>query len=316
MTPLPPATRRRLITRRGLIGGLAGSLLATSAIGAYAIGVEPYRTLITRYALTPPGWPPGLRLRIAVIADLHVCEPFMGLSRVAAIVDAANATEPDMIALLGDYVPGVGLQRYAQALPPSAWARLLARLKAPCGVHAILGNHDWWEDRVAQRTMQGPTEAGRALMDVGIPVHENRAVRATLKGRPFWIAGLGDQWAFYGRRDHPRNRNRSHFFGVDDLDATLRQVDDDAPVILLIHEPDAFPTVPQRVSLTLAGHTHGGQIRILGFAPVVPSRYKRRYAYGHIVEDGRHLIVSAGLGCSGYPVRFGSPPEIVVVDLG
>ena len=61
--------------------------------------------------------------------------------------------------------------------------------------------------------------------------------------------------------------------GVDDLPGTLKQVTDDAPVILMAHEPDIFPNVPDRVSLTLAGHTHGGQVRIFGYAPVVPSRF-------------------------------------------
>jgi len=85
-------------------------------------------------------------------------------------------------------------------------------------------------------------------------------------------------------------------------------------VILMVHEPDIFPEVPARVSLTVAGHTHGGQVTIAGFAPIVPSRYGRRYVYGHIVEEERNLIVSAGLGCSTLPIRFGAPPEIVVID--
>jgi predicted MPP superfamily phosphohydrolase len=74
--------------------------------------------------------------------------------------------------------------------------------------------------------------------------------------------------------------------------------------------------VPQRVSLTLSGHTHGGQFRLFGRSPVVPSRFGNRYAYGHIVEGGRKIIISGGLGCSIAPVRFGVPPEIVVIDLG
>ena len=90
---------------------------------------------------------------------------------------------------------------------------------------------------------------------------------------------------------------------------------DDAPVILMAHEPDIFPHVPDRVALTVSGHTHGGQIRMLGYAPVVPSRFGNRYVYGHIVEQKRHLIVSAGLGCSGLPVRFGATPEIVMIEL-
>ena len=73
---------------------------------------------------------------------------------------------------------------------------------------------------------------------------------------------------------------------------------DGSPIILLAHEPDIFPDVPGRVSLTLSGHTHGGQVRLFGYSPVVPSRFGNRYAYGHVVEDDRHLIVSGGLGFS------------------
>ena len=74
---------------------------------------------------------------------------------------------------------------------------------------------------------------------------------------------------------------------------------------------------PERVVLTLAGHTHGGQI-VLPFVPPLwaPSEYGARFAYGHIVEEGRHMIVSGGLGCSNVPLRLGVPPEIVRVTLG
>lgn len=90
----------------------------------------------------------------------------------------------------------------------------------------------------------------------------------------------------------------------------------DHPVILLAHEPDIFVKVPARVCLTLAGHTHGGQIRIpLLWPTFVPSRYGARFAYGHIVESGRHMIVSGGLGTSTLPVRLGMPPEIVHIDI-
>jgi predicted MPP superfamily phosphohydrolase len=92
-------------------------------------------------------------------------------------------------------------------------------------------------------------------------------------------------------------------------------VSDDAPVILMAHEPDIFPRVPERVALTVSGHTHGGQVRIFGYAPIVPSSFGNRYVYGHVVEDDRNLVVSAGLGCSGVPVRFGAPPEIVMIEL-
>jgi uncharacterized protein len=73
--------------------------------------------------------------------------------------------------------------------------------------------------------------------------------------------------------------------------------------------------MPDRVALTMAGHTHGGQVQLFGYAPIVPSRYGQRYVYGHVRERGRDMIVSGGLGCSGLPVRFGRPPEVVRIDI-
>lgn len=102
---------------------------------------------------------------------------------------------------------------------------------------------------------------------------------------------------------------------MDDLPATLEQLTDADPVILMAHEPDIFVEVPERIALTVSGHTHGGQVRFGPWAPVVNSRYGGRFAWGHVNEGGRDLVVSGGLGCSGLPIRFGSPPEITVVDL-
>ena len=181
-------------------------------------------------------------------------------------------------------------------------------------MHAVLGNHDWWDDFEAQRTRRGPTKAHLALSKAGIPVYENKAIRIRHAGAAFWLAGLGDQWAFFpNKRGRWRDMN---FDGRDDLPGTLAQVTDDAPVLLMAHEPDIFPHVPHRVAVTLSGHTHGGQINLLGYAPAVPSKYGARYAYGHIVEDNRNLIVSSGLGCSLIPFRLGAPPEIVQLKLG
>ena len=87
--------------------------------------------------------------------------------------------------------------------------------------------------------------------------------------------------------------------------------------VVLLHDPGAFRHLPEgEGDLVLSGHTHGGQVRIFGFSPVVPSRFGSRYIYGHKIEDGRNLIVSGGLGCSTLPLRFGSPPEIVMIELG
>ena len=74
--------------------------------------------------------------------------------------------------------------------------------------------------------------------------------------------------------------------------------------------------IPDRVALTVSGHTHGGQLNILGWRPIVPSRFGQRYAYGHKIEENRNLIVSGGLGASVVPMRIGAPPELVTINLG
>lgn len=307
-----------MITRRTVLKWLAALGITGTALGGYALA-EPFRLNVTRYAPKLPGWPAGLKLRLAIIADLHAVDPWMSAGRIRHLVETTNDLAPDAILLLGDYVVGYRLGRYGKPVPHIEWASALAKLKAPLGVHAVLGNHDWWDDEDLQRKRGRSTPAGRALAAVGIPVYENHAVRLEKDGRPFWIAGLGDQWAYWPRpEDYQRfvKRGKRDYEGVDDLPATLAKVTDDAPLILMAHEPDIFPEVPRRVSLTLSGHTHGGQVRFAGFAPIVPSKFGRRYVYGHVVEDNRHLIVSGGLGMSGLPLRFGSVPEIVVVELG
>lgn len=284
-----------MILRRTFLGtGLLGI-----GLGAHALGLAAFADpVITRYALTPKGWPPGLRLRIAVLADLHAGAPLMGLERVARIVAAANALDADMIVLLGDYGPVSRLVR--QPYAPEQVAPILAGLRAPLGVFAIAGNHDWWEDKAAMERRSGRPEWLAALARHGITPLQNEARRFA---QGFWLAGLDSQRAFRGR-------------GADDLPGTLAQVTDAAPILLLAHEPDIFATLPDRVALTLCGHTHGGQVRLFGYSPAVPSRFGNRYAYGRISEGGRDLIVSGGLGTSILPVRFGVPPEIVEVTLG
>jgi len=291
-----------------------GSFVAGGVgLGGYAFGIEPWRLGVSRYRVTPPEWPRGLELKLAVIADIHASEPWMSVERVEAIVERANDLNADAVLLLGDYTTRHRMVH--RTVPDVEWARALARLRAPLGVHAVLGNHDWWNDRDAQMRMAGPPSCRTAMERAGLRVYENDVLRLEKHGQPFWIAGLGDQWAFYRSRDR-RRADRFGYQGVDDLPGTLAKVTDDAPVILMAHEPDIFPKVPSRVSLTLSGHTHGGQVQFFGYAPVVPSRYGSRFVYGHVVEDDRHLIISGGLGCSGLPVRFGRPPEIVVVELG
>ena len=296
-----------MISRRQFfrfIGGL-GAFGVSSA--AYGFAEPVARLRVKRYTIQPPQWPADFQLRIAVIADLHACDPWMSLDRIQSIVERTNALGADIIVMLGDYV--AGHHHVTRFIPADEWAPVLAGLKAPLGVHAILGNHDWWEDRTVQREGRGPTRARQALEAAGIPVYENDATRLSKDGRPFWLAGLGDQLAYAPARRFRRVQR----VGVDDLGTTLRKVTDDAPVVLLAHEPDIAWRVPARVSLQLSGHTHGGQVRMFGWSPMSPSG--QRLSYGHI-RTNCDVVVSGGLGCSIMPFRLGVPPEIVLVTLG
>jgi predicted MPP superfamily phosphohydrolase len=283
-----------VIGRRRLLG-LA--TLAAAAPACHAVAIEPYAApSIVEHRLA---WP-GPKLRIAVLADLHAGGPTMQESRIAGIVETTNALRPDLVALLGDY--GLALSVEGRAVPQALVARLLSGLRAPLGVRAVLGNHDWWEDDAARhgRDPRATPLVARAFAQAGIPVLRNAAHRVG----GVWIAGLDSQWAF--------GRDR----GAHDVGAMLAAITDDAPVILLAHEPDIFAGLPGRIALTLSGHTHGGQVRVLGHSPMIPSRYGERYRHGLVTEEGRNLIVSAGLGTSFLPIRFGVPPEILLVTLG
>jgi uncharacterized protein len=291
-----------MLTRRTLLRGAGAALALTVGLGAYAVVIEPnFRLEVKEWGVAHGDWPPTMPpLRIAIVTDIHAVEPWMPASRIARIVETTNALGADLIVLLGDYVEAMPDFRTAD-VPVSAWAGALGALRAPLGVHAVLGNHDWY---------QGIKPVRAGLQQVGIRVLENQAIKIDKGGRRFWLAGLGDQLApdVMG----PGSK------GVDDLPATLRRtMADRDPVILLVHEPDIFIDVPSRVTLTLAGHTHGGQVCLpLIGRPVVPSSFGQRFAYGHIVEGGRNMIVCSGLGLTGVPIRLGVPPEIAVVTVG
>jgi len=296
-----------MLSRRHFLRTFSGLGVAGVSTIAYGFSEPELQLQVTRYQISPPRWPADFNLKIAVVADIHACDPWMSLERIENIVDHTNTLGADITVLLGDYV--AGHRHVTRFIPADEWASVLARLKAPLGVHAILGNHDYWEDRAVQREGGGITNARRALEAAGIPVYENDVQHLSKAGRPFWLAGLGDQLAYApARRFRPVKR-----IGVDDLSAALGKVTDDAPVILLAHEPDVAQRVPSGVALQLSGHTHGGQVRLLGWSPVAPSG--QRLAYGHI-RMNCDVVVSGGLGCSIVPFRLGVPPEIVLVTLG
>ncbi len=296
----------KLIDRRMFMKGVGGLSLGTLGLGADAFVIEPGFMLDhTPYQVTPNNWPSSLSLKIAVIADIHACEPWMSAARVRSICEFTNALEPDLIVVLGDF--NAGHSFVTAPVFPDQWGESLAVLKAPLGVFAVLGNHDWWHGALPTMRGNGAESVRRALRSAGVQLLENDAIRLRHQNQSFWLLGLGDQMV--------HRLGRGVYEGSDDLSGTLAQVTDKAPIILLAHEPFIFPRVPHRVSLTLCGHTHGGQVA-LPFIGNPFGRTRFHHAYGHLIEDDRHLIVSAGLGTSYAPVRFCRPPEVVSVMLG
>jgi predicted MPP superfamily phosphohydrolase len=268
---------------------LVGLLFLPIGLGTWAFWLEPASLSNHRHELSIPGWPAECDgFRVAVLADLHVGSPLNGLDKLREIVDLTLERQPDLILLAGDYViHGVLGGRF---VAPEDAAAELAALAAPAGVFAVLGNHDWWLD--AQRVSS-------ALEAVDIPVLEDRSLPIRQGRCEFSLAGVSDFWE-----------------GRHDVSAALEGVPDAESTILFTHNPDLFPEVPDRVTLTIAGHTHGGQVYLPGIGrPIVPSEFGERFAIGHVVESGRHLFVSPGLGTSILPVRFLVPPQISILDL-
>ena len=277
-------TRRQLLSR-----GLSALLFAGPVVGAYSFAVEPKWLRLRKYNLTTQKWPQEYNsLKIAVAGDLHVGCPSVGLDEVDRVVDDLNSLNADIVLLLGDFlIGGVVLGKY---IGPEAIANSLRRLKVRLGVYSVLGNHDWWKDGHGM---------WRALEGAGIRVLENDSLLINSEGGDFWLSGLAD--------DTTRKP---------DIAGTLAAVLDDKPVIMMTHDPATFMEMTDRPVVTLAGHTHGGQVAFPIIGPlIVPGRSPLKYAYGHIHENERDLIVTSGVGTSILPVRFGRRPEIIELTI-
>jgi uncharacterized protein len=269
----------------------AAIMLAPCLSVLWAFLIEPNRLVVREVSLSPPNWPAQFnQLRVVVISDIHGGSNFINEAKIREIVLRANQTQPDLIVLLGDFVTGGRGADNKPKLEPERVAGNLKGLSARYGVFAVLGNHDWWYN--GQRVKE-------SLQSAGIKVLENEATPIEINGRELWLAGLADLWT------RPQR-----------IEATLSQIPEQANIIALTHNPDIFPNIPARVPLTLAGHTHGGQVNLpLIGCPVTPSQYGQRYVAGLVEENNHDLFITTGIGTSIIPLRFRVPPEIVVLTL-
>ena len=258
----------------------AGALVAAAAVRATVL--TPRLLRVHDVPLALPGWPASLDgLRVAVVGDLHAGSPWVDLARVQVVVDRVVAARPDLVLLLGDHLADVVGGRH---LDPEPVAQVLAGLSAVAPVVGVLGNHDWYA---------GGHRVRRALEAVGLPVLEESAV-PVLDGR-LWVAGVGDLW----ERDP-------------DVGRALGGVPDGAATLLLTHNPDVVVDVPPHVPLVLAGHTHGGQIRLLGRGVHrLSERSGNRWSHGWYPRE--RMYVTAGVGTSTLPLRTVVPEVPVLV---
>ena len=258
-------------------------LLVAIAVPAWMYHVATSDPIVRSTALAADGL--AAPVRLVLVSDIHVAGPDMPPRRVRRIVDQINRLRPDVVLIAGDLVSDkrTATRQYsaAEAIAP------LAGLKARLGVVAVLGNHDHW---------RAANAIARELRRANVQVLNNEAARVGL----LTIGGVDDA-----------------FTGHHDLGRTLQLMRSNPhPRILLTHSADVFLDVPAEVVLTLAGHTHCGQIRLpLIGAVSTMSDYGERYACGRIDENGRTLVVSAGVGTSVLPLRLGAVPDIWVVDL-
>lgn len=267
---------------------LAALFILVAGLGLYAFWLEPSSLRLSRYDVAAPA--PLKGLKIAVIADLHGGSPYIDEAKIDRVVAMTNAAHPDLVLLTGDYGTGVDESLGGRRIPIKTIAAHLRPLRAPLGVYAVIGNHDRWENEV--RTVS-------TFRAAGIPVLENRHIVIARTDGPLYLAGIGDD------KTHAADPVRA-----------LAGVARTASALCFTHSPDVFPALPAACALTLAGHSHGGQVRLplLG-RPIVPSRFGQRYAAGLVREGGKSLFVSTGIGTSHLAVRLGVPPEISLLAL-
>src|SRR6185503_2271809 len=242
-------------------------ILFLACLAFWGFLLEPGRLVVHQETIQIDNWPQPLDgLRIAVISDIHIDNWFITEKKLRTIVERTNQLQPDLIVILGDYMSGNGWVKHR--VEPDVFGPILKDLHAPLGVYSVLGNHDWWYSGVKVR---------RGLEQNGIKVLENEAAQVDVRGTSLWLVGLADLWT------RPQR-----------ISETLAKVPEGQPVIVLTHNPDIFPNVPQRVQLVLAGHTHGGQVRFPLIGSVVQSSdYGDRWERGHVFEDNHHLFVTS-----------------------
>ena len=271
-----PANPGRRLFLKVGVGGLAASPFLLSGYGA-AYAARNH----TAVELTLPF---GSPLRVVQLTDIHA-GIFMTREMMGRYVDQVIALKPDLFVLTGDYISN------STAFFPG-FVEEMARVQSRYGTFATMGNHEHW---------CGELSYYRDLFERhGIRLLQNAHQVIQTDQNTFAVAGIDDlRW------------------GQPDLDAALRGLKPNLPVLLLSHRPEIFPKAAEhRIPLTLAGHYHGGQVKLsLPGGDVSLAHLRTPYPEGHYRINASHLYVSRGIGTTFTPVRLNAPPEVTLFKL-
>lgn len=271
------------MNRRVVFGILLAVVAGLFTLAGYMVWLASAPPIERDLRIELSGLPPtAAPLKIVLLSDLHVARVGNTPERLRDTISRVNALRPDIVLLAGDFDGDSALGRFGMRPIASE----LIELKAPLGVFAVFGNHDYPD----------PERRVRLLERGGIRFLDNASARAG----PLAIVGISD--AFTG---HDRSLNA--------LAAARNQ---GGIPIVLTHSPDTIPTLPRSVELVLAGHTHCGQVVLpLIGAMDTRSRYGGRYRCGIVREERRTAVITSGLGVSRLPFRLGAPPDFWVITV-
>ncbi len=264
------------------IAGFSGA--AVALFGSYPFLIERNLVRINIYRIPVPSLPKSFHgTRIVHLTDIHL-GPLVTKSFIEQVVEKANKLKPDIIVCTGDYVQGRDPKKELDTVWP-----ILSKLCAKYGVYSVLGNHDHWAG--TSKSLEWLHKSGQSIWHTCKIIYKDN--------ERIVIGGAGDYWE-------------------DDLkiDECFSSTAEGDCRILLTHNPDSVDTeFTTPLSLTLSGHTHGGQVSIPFYGPPVLPVKNKRYSSGLIKTEKGALFISKGIGCAIYPVRFNCAPEIAVLEL-
>ena len=248
--------------------------------------IEPNLLFLKTEKIYVPNWNKQIDgFKIAVIADVHLGSKFVDLKKLDKIAQKVNKKQPDLVVFLGDLdAKAIACKNYKK----EDIATILKSFNSKYGTIAIMGNHDYEPENIIRPIYKEAT----------IPLLEHQDLFIYPNNIPVRLVGFKDLWHY---KSNP----------IDVIGTKYRT----SPTIVLAHNPDSFNEMPDFVSITLSGHSHGGEIvfPVIGsFA--VPSKFGQRYRKGHIIENGKHLYVSGGVATTGR-ARLLNPPEITILEL-